>query len=90
MTESGKHMISMEDRHNLNMTGVLHVESFDDGQIILETNMGVVILEGESLNINHLNLEKGDLLVSGSIRSLCYVEGKGHKAKGSLWQRLMK
>jgi len=86
------HSVSISGRKLLAMEGIEHVESFDDGEIILETNMGRVILKGDGLHITQLNLEAGSLAAEGHFNSLHYVESKGRgkeKGKGIL-DRILK
>lgn len=77
------HSVSLNGRKQLVMEGVQHVDSFDESQIILETNMGRVILKGEGLHITQLSLETGNLAAEGFFTSVQYVESKG-KGKGLL------
>ncbi|GAW92240.1 sporulation protein YabP [Calderihabitans maritimus] len=74
-----KQLLSLADRRHLKINGVLHVASFDDQEVILETNLGVLIIKGEGLNINQFNLEQGKLEIDGMIRLMEYKEGEGVK-----------
>jgi len=83
MEEHLKHSVSIRGRKQLNMEGVQHVESFDDSELVLETNMGMLILKGEGLHITQLSLETGSLAAEGFFSSLQYIESKGkNKGKG--------
>jgi sporulation protein YabP len=92
VNESHKHSVSIIGRKQLAMEGVRHVESFDDSEINLETNMGMLILRGEGLHITQLSLETGDLAAEGFFTSVQYVENKGKgKGKGKgLLNRILK
>lgn len=90
MDERVKHSVSIYGRKQLVMEGVKHVDSFDESEISLETNMGNVILKGEGLHITQLNLETGSLAAEGFFTSVQYVESKG-KARGKgLLNRILK
>jgi len=80
--ERNAHSIFLRGRKQLVMEGVHHVDSFDESEIILQTNMGVVLLKGEGLHITQLNLETGNLTAEGFFVSLQYKESKG-KGKGA-------
>jgi len=84
-----KHNIVMENREKVAVTGVLDVISFDEDIIVAETEMGVLIIKGENLHVNSLNLEKGEMDIDGSIFSLNYEE-KGHSERSSLFGRIFK
>lgn len=84
-----KHNIIIENRERTTVTGVIDVISFDEDDIVSETEMGVLIIKGENLHVNSLNLEKGELSVDGIIFSINYEE-KGHVERGSLFGRIFR
>ena len=73
---NGNHLLSVENRQQLNATGVLDVDSFDEKTVVILTNMGVLTVEGENLHINRLNVENGDIAVKGTIDRLQYTDLK--------------
>lgn len=79
----GNHLLSLENRQQLRATGVLDVDSFDERNVVILTNMGVLTIEGEDLHINQLNVENGDIAVEGSIERMAYTDLKG-KSGGML------
>lgn len=80
---SNQHQIILVQRERLNVDGVLNVESFDDREIVLETDQGGLFIRGEDLHINELNLEKSNLVVAGYIKVLEYTgESLGEKSRG--------
>lgn len=82
---SVRHQLILAEREKLTLDGVLHVESFDDGEIVLETELGGLVVQGEDLHIKELNLEKGNLLVQGYIQSVEYLgDSLGKKSRGFL------
>jgi sporulation protein YabP len=94
MVEQKVHQFSLLNREDFKLNGVTKVETFDDQEIIIETNAGPLGIFGENLHINRLNLETGDLEVIGLIKSIQYLEPQGIKsAKGkgkSLISRILK
>lgn len=79
------HQLVLAERERLTLDGVTHVESFDDAEIILETELGGLIIQGEDLHIKELNLETGNLLVMGYVDSVEYLgESLGKRGKGFL------
>ncbi len=84
------HSISLHARKLLVMEGIEHVESFDDSEIVLETNLGRLVLKGEGLHITQLNLETGNLSAEGYFTLIQYFESRGKgKGKGIL-SRILK
>ena len=68
------HKLTLQQREALSMTGVTEVVSFDDTAIVLKTNLGDLIVQGDGLVLNGLSLEGGQVSVSGHISSLVYEE----------------
>ena len=85
------HKISMSNRRNANITGVNDVLSFDVKEVLLETEMGMLMMKGEDLHISRLSLEKGEVDVEGKIDSLTYSEQESFVKKSeSLFGKLFK
>jgi sporulation protein YabP len=72
-TEGGRHSLQVFNREQAIVQGVVAVESFDDVQIIMETDMGGLTIKGEDLHIKQLDLEKGRFAVEGFITSCVYA-----------------
>lgn len=66
--------IIIENREKLNVSGVLDVESFDDENVILHTDLGVLVVKGTELHINKLSIESGELVIEGDISSCTYTD----------------
>ena len=65
--------------------------SFDAGEIILETALGLLMIKGNELHMSHLTLEKGEINVDGNIDSLTYSESqKASKQAEKIWGRLFR
>lgn len=89
--ENKSHRLQMNHRHTLAMTGITDVVSFDGDEIILETVCGLLLIKGQQLHLNQLNLEKGEVSIDGSVDSLTYSDsGKGGKQGEGLFSRLFK
>lgn len=91
--ESHLHRIVVTNREQATVEGVIHVDSFDDSEIILETDLGMMAIRGEDLHIKQLSLDEGYLSIEGVVKTVDYLEdgvagGRG-KSKGLL-DRLFK
>jgi len=80
------HSVQLEERHRLAVTGVSEVLSFDENEVIMDTSMGLLTVEGEGLHVEKLSLDMGELSLEGSIQSLCY--SRDRQKKGSFWSRV--
>ncbi len=75
----------MKGRKHLDISGVKHVESFDNEEFLLETVMGMLSVRGENLQMKNLDVEKGIVSIKGRVFDLVYLdERQGDKAKGFL------
>lgn len=72
----------LENRERLSVSGVIDVESFNDECVIVDTELGVLIIRGEDLHINKLSLDSSELSVDGDIISCEYSDREGSKSKG--------
>ena len=68
------HHLTLDGREKLTLSGVDHVERFDENEIVLHTSMGELTVTGETLHIDRLSLDGGDMSVSGTVASLVYEE----------------
>jgi sporulation protein YabP len=75
--------IIMENREKVSVSGVLDVESFNDECVVIETELGVLIIKGEDLHINRLNIDNSELNIEGGIISCEYNDRMGGKSSGS-------
>ncbi len=69
----GQNLI-LEDRKRLTVSGVEEVDGFDETHVQMRTLQGELTVRGESLHIELLSVETGELLVSGEITELVYEE----------------
>ena len=81
------HTLMMEGRVRAKLTGVTAVSCFNEQEVVLETSAGEVALVGEELHIEQLNLEEGQLDVTGEIAAIEYSELAPKKEKRGLFGR---
>ncbi len=62
----------LENRNKLSVSGVLDVLSFDDQIVIIETELGLLTIKGETLRINKLSIDTSEVIVEGQIDSISY------------------
>ena len=66
---------------------MLDVDSFNETEIQLVTDLGLVTIVGEQMHISRLNLEDGQMIVEGLFVALEYSD-EDVKRRGSLFSRL--
>lgn len=85
------HKVTLTARNTAMITGVLDVLSFDPNEVLLETELGMLMIRGEELHVNRLNLEKGEVDVDGRTDSLIYSERSSREKDGeSLLKKLFR
>ena len=88
---SFSHGITIAERKSIIVSGVKKIESFDNEEFLLETNMGYIIIKGEELEIIKLDTYQGNVSIKGKINSLAYMEGTNKKEKeDNLFSKLFK
>lgn len=86
-----QHKMVLTNRSTCTLNGIADILSFDVNEILLETDMGMLMIKGTDLHVNRLTLEKGEVDISGKVDSLQYSDmSKGGKQGESLLSRLFK
>ena len=78
------HVVNIDNRERVSVTEVMDVESFNEEIILLSLKNGGLIIKGENLHIQKLDLEEGRVLITGSISSAVYTAKKDRQEKGFL------
>lgn len=88
---AGSHKLIVNNRKSSSLSGVTDVIAFDMNEVLLETELGMLMIKGKDLHVNKLNLEKGEVDIEGTIDSLTYSEVSDYSKKGeSLFGRLFR
>ena len=78
---TSNHSVNINERKNIVITGVKKIDSFDNEEFLMETNMGYIIIKGEELEIVKLDTYQGNVSIKGRINSLNYMESANKKEK---------
>ena len=81
------HGLTLEDRERAVVTGVQHVESFDETLIVLDTHGGRMTITGSGMRVDSLQPEQEKMTVSGKI-SGCVYEDAARRRRGFIRQAL--
>ncbi|MGN0169400.1 MAG: sporulation protein YabP [Lachnospiraceae bacterium] len=76
------HRAVLSNRRGIALTGVVDVISFDLGEVLLETELGMLHIKGKDLHVNRLNVEKGEVDVEGTLDSLTYTDTSVYETRG--------
>lgn len=81
-TEKQTHGFSVQMRKEMSISGVKSVESFDEHEIVLQTQGGEMTVEGEGIRIGVLDTDRGVVTLSGRIDAVLYGEEGADEKKG--------
>jgi len=85
------HKMMIQNRSVGNISGIRDVVSFDENQVVLDTDMGLLTIKGKNLHVSRLTLEKGEVDVEGTMDSLIYSSNESLRKSGeSILTRLFK
>ena len=76
-----KHLLSLDNRVKLVLTGAEDVSGFNEETVSVKTTCGILIIKGEKLHIDKLNLETGDVSIDGKINAMQYIGTNDSKSK---------
>jgi sporulation protein YabP len=74
--------LTLENRERLSISGVIDVISFNDECVVVDTDLGMLIIRGDDLHINKLNIDSSELDIEGDIISLEYSDREGRSSRG--------
>ena len=74
------HACRLENRNAASLTG--EVVSFDENQVVMDTDMGLLTIKGKDLHVSRLTVEKGEMEVEGQIDSLTYSSNEAYRKAG--------
>ncbi len=82
-TTPKQHSIHINNRKEIDITGVKDVDSFDNEEFLIETVMGYLLVRGQQLQLKNLNVEETTIQIKGKVSELAYVdEQQAGRAKG--------
>jgi len=83
MRGQAEHHVKMNNRRNLEITGVKEVDSFDAEEFLLQTSMGYLVVRGQNLQMKNLDVDQGIVAIKGKVYELSYLDEQNtEKAKG--------
>ncbi len=83
--------IILKNRKQLEVRGLKKLESLNPNEFYMSTNLGDLLIRGENLEMQQLDIDKGNLWISGLIYSIEYLEEmKTKKNKQSFIGKIFK
>lgn len=82
------HNVIMNNCEKLTLSGVRDVEGFDENEITCITDKGELLIRGQNLHVDRVELSVGDVDVSGNVCALIYTGSSGKKS--SIFNKLFR
>lgn len=79
LNSSRPHILTLDNRHILSLSGVLDVQGFDEETVSIVTTLGILIVKGTALHISKLSLDTSEVMIDGEISSMHYLAGSEKK-----------
>ena len=79
------HRLTIQDRKLAGITGVSDCVSFDENEVVLDTDMGLLTIRGKDLHVNRLTLEKGRWIWKGRWKALSTAPTRPCAGPGNLF-----
>ncbi len=70
------HTIEINERSKAELTGINAVMSFNENSVVLDSEGGLLCIEGVDLNVKKLDLQGGIVVVEGRLSAFYYPEGE--------------
>lgn len=83
------HKLSLDNRKQMNLTGIKDVVSFDLNQVLLESTLGMIHIKGKDLKVTRLSIEKGEINIGGMVDSIVYSDVKAYGEKSKSFVKRM-
>lgn len=85
------HELKLENRNKLSITGINKIDSLNSDEFLIQTNQGLLLVRGENLVMQQLDIDKGNIWIEGNVIGLEYIsETKEKKQKTSFVGKLFK
>ncbi len=79
--DSKGQILTLNNRERLEITGVKKLESLNKTEFFVSTILGLLLVKGNNLEMQHLDIEKGILWIIGDIDSISYLDEDLKKKK---------
>ena len=78
------HIINIDNREKITITEVVDVESFNEDNVLLTLKSGGLVIKGQNLHMQKLDLAEGSAVITGFVHAALYTEKKDKQEKGFL------
>ncbi len=90
INETFNHMITLNERKNIVLSGIKKLNSFDDSEFFVDSIMGAILIKGDNLELLKLDTFQGTLSIKGKINSVNYLDDNKKIKTENIMARLFK
>ena len=76
------HKLTLNEGTQLTMTGVHEVLNFDENVVIVRTDLGKLLIQGQDLKLKPLSPEGGQIRIEGTVTALQYEQSREPRGGG--------
>lgn len=80
------HCLTLDNRRELNITGVMRVLNCDENGATLQTPLGNLTVGGAGIQVSEVSVRTGEVHITGKVEYLQYAENK--ESAGGFFARL--
>lgn len=80
--------IHIDNRERITLSTVIQVDSFNDIEICVVTDEGMLRIEGEQLHISRLNIDDGEMVIEGLFCAMEYAAE--HSSQGGFFSKFFR
>ena len=81
------HNVTIENQNRIEVTEVKSLEAFDEEAILANLENGGLIIKGENLTVENLDVDQGVLVAKGKILTISYVKAREKRKLPKLIKR---
>ena len=84
------HIINVNERKNILITGLNKIENFDSEEFLLNTTLGLILIKGQNLEIVKLDTKAGNVSIKGQIDLISYMDETLNSKEKGIFNKLFK
>ncbi len=88
--EDKRYCVVINNRENVEINGVIKLESFNQSEFLLQTELGYLNVKGNGLSLGLMDMDKGTLTIQGKVDSVTYVNKVKEAPKENFFKKLFK
>lgn len=82
--------VTLKDRKKLEISGIKKIESLNSEEFLIDTKLGLLYVKGKNLEMQMLDIEKGNLWITGLVNTIEYFEEVEKKEKKGFLKKVFK